>query len=324
MTDLADNQYVRLVVTQVSDEGGSVKSFRLADRDRWPLPPFTPGAHIGIRIPGAGIRRYSLIGDPQEPHEYRIAVKRVASGTGGSRYLHEDIRTGSELSTTLVANHFPLRPSSAPDIFVAGGIGITPFLAMMRQARRDGRGFRLHYCARSLDDAPFLDEIWSTSSPAAPVFLHFSVGESASRLEVDSLAPHIGPHTHVYCCGPLSLIEAMVRSHGPALGDRLHIESFGPPAPAPRLPGAERVEVTLAQRRRTLLLDAGQPIAQGLRDHGIEVPTACEAGFCRTCELVYLAGQPVHRDLVLSAEQRGHRLLSCVTLPGTYPITLDL
>lgn len=303
------------VVREVADAGPGVRAFVLADPDGWELPRFEAGAHVDVHLPSGRVRQYSLASDPERSDRWRIAVKREDAGRGGSAELHETVRVGSALPLSLPRNNFPL-VHAGRHLLIAGGIGITPFLSMIPVLQRAGAQFDLHYCSRESVRAPFIAEFRHLAGKA--LSLHVSSGPGG-RLDVAPLLRNLDAHTHVYCCGPASLIET-VAAAGAHLGNRLHVEWFGAPAN-----GVDPdFEVELARSGRVIPVPRGQNVLSALREAGVEIDSSCEGGACLECKTRVLSGTPAHRDLTMNAAERREFFTPCVSGSAGGKLVLDL
>ncbi len=327
-------RYVKLVVKCITQETECIQVFELADEDDWDLPPFTPGAHIDVHLPNGMIRQYSLCGDPIERTAYRLGVLREKAGRGGSACFCDEVAVGSQLNVSLPRNHFPLEPSARRHIFIAGGIGITPFLPMVEQLLREsedrgsvnpGGKFELHMCARSREVTPFHERLAQLADRGL-VFFHYDGGEPARGLDVARLLADRVEGGHVYCCGPTSLMDAVATAtaHWPA--ETVHFERFQAPAGASSGAGVEHAgfDVKLARSGRIVRIPPRRPILAVLREHGIEIESACDAGTCGSCRTKYLSGAVIHRDYVLKQNERSEYLMPCVSICASEQLVLDL
>jgi vanillate O-demethylase ferredoxin subunit len=309
----------RLVrIRAIRDVGTDIRSYELAPADGRPLPAFGAGAHIDVQLPNGMTRQYSLHGDPRERSAWHIAVKREAAGRGGSASLHDAGDVGATLGIVGPRNHFPLDPAARRHLLIAGGIGVTPIYAMAQELSARGQPWALHYCARSPGHAAFHRELQALGGD---VTTHFS---EKPVLDVQKLLRTHPEGTHVYCCGPQPLMQAVqeAAAHWPA--GEVHFEWFA--ASAAAWPANEPFEVELARSGRTVQVPRDRTILQVLRDDGIDVACACEEGVCGSCETRVLAGTPQHRDLLLSAEERaqGQTMMVCVSRAQTPRLVLDL
>ena len=197
---------MKMRVAGASDESGDVRVLTLKHPLRDVLPEWEPGAHVDLRPPGGRIRQYSLCGDPDDRSQYRIAVKREENGRGGSQWVHENLGTGAEAHVSAPRCNFRLRADAKRHVFIAGGIGITPFLAMATAARKNGAPFQLAYCS-GLALPPFSAELERLCGDR--VTFYRASGPGRRRFDASTDLPELAEGTHLYCCGPQRLSEAV-------------------------------------------------------------------------------------------------------------------
>jgi vanillate O-demethylase ferredoxin subunit len=315
-------EWLDVTVDAVRNETETVKHFRLSLGDGAELPAFDPGAHIGVRLPDGSARHFSLCNLATDGG-YEIAVSRAAEGRGGAKFLHEQIAPGARLTISRPRNSFPAILGAETHVLIAGGIGITPFLSMIRGFEQTGDRYELHYCARSADVAPFLELLRGQIGRNGKIHLHFSGGDPQARMPVEELLKAVDGGTHVYCCGPAGLMDAVHRAtrHWPAR--RVHFESFVPPA-AKGIADCHPFQVKIASSGRVLDVPADQSILDVLRQSGSAMPSSCESGTCGTCKVKYLGGTVEHRDYVLSPSEQMEFLTVCVSRATGDLLTLDL
>jgi ferredoxin-NADP reductase len=290
-----------------------------------PLPPWTPGSHIDVRLPGGLVRQYSLCGDPASRQGWRVAVLLAPGGRGGSALVHHALAEGDELTVSPPRNHFELSDASGY-LFIAGGIGITPILPMIAEAERLGRRWRLAYAGRSRATMAFLDELGRYGDKVT-----LWPGEETGRMDLAALSATHQPGTAVYCCGPASLLDEVAR-HCAVLGlpaGTLRVERFAAPRDAPRdaRGNAEGAfEVELASSGQVIAVSEHQSVLSALRAAGVEVLSSCEEGACGSCETGVLSGVPDHRDAVLTPAERAacDLMMVCVSRSKTHRLVLDL
>jgi ferredoxin-NADP reductase len=313
-------QVQRLVrVAEVRRVATDVVCIDLKPADRRPFEAFEPGAHVDLYAPNGALRQYSLCGDPADQSRYTVAVKREASGRGGSSSMHDDVEVGTAMGMTGPRNFFPLSAAAAHSVFIAGGIGITPIRAMILALERAGASWELHYCARSDAHAAFYPELAALGSDR--VTTYFS---ETPLLDAAALLRQVRPGAHVYCCGPEGLMKAVAAaaSHWPE--EQVHFEWFA--APKQDWPENRAFIIELARSGLTLEVPAARTILQVVRDHGIDVVSACEEGVCGTCETRVLEGACEHRDVLLSPAERaaGKTMMVCISRAKTPKLVLDL
>ncbi|WP_423198546.1 Phthalate dioxygenase reductase [Cupriavidus sp. H19C3] len=313
---------VRVVAMQAV--ATDVMHFELCAADGRPLPPFAAGAHIDVHTPAGLVRQYSLCGVPGATERYAIAVKYERAGRGGSASLHGDVEVGSALGISAPRNHFPLADSTGHSILVAGGIGITPILAMIETLQGAGRSWELHYGARSAGHAAFHADLVARF----PERVQGYFGETPV-LPVQNIVDRIdvlGDDTHLYCCGPGGLMRAVAAAARPEVAARVHFEWFAAPAHDAAEQASQPFEVEVASTGAVLPVAAGESALAVLRAHGIDIPSSCEEGVCGTCEVRVLAGHVEHRDLLLSeAERQSNQcMMVCVSRARNERLVLDL
>ncbi|RTL50659.1 MAG: oxidoreductase [Bradyrhizobiaceae bacterium] len=318
---MSRNDHVTTVVKSIRSTTPRVKVFELVQPEDWELPFFDAGAHIDVHIPGGHVRQYSLAGDPADQKTYTLAVMADEHGRGGSMAFCSNVKVGMELSVSMPKNYFALVPGAHRHIFVAGGIGITPFIAMIKVAQRRGEAFELHYCSPAEPDTPFLAELKQLAGDN--LSLYHSRGTGGERLNVDDLVQQCQPTDHIYCCGPDKLMSA-VRDAGIKYlnADNLHFERFQAPEAASAGHGV--YEIKLARQDRAVEVRDGETMLGALRRCGVAVEAGCESGTCGDCKVRYLSGQVMHLDFRLSEPERREFLMPCVSQAKSPSITLDL
>jgi cytochrome P450/ferredoxin-NADP reductase len=314
-----------LRVTEVSAAADGVVAVGLALPDGGELPAWRPGAHIELRLPSGRLRQYSLCGDPADPARWRIGVLREPDGRGGSAELHELARPGAAFAVRGPRNHFAL--AEAPSyLFLAGGIGVTPILAMVREAARRGTPFTVVYGGRTRSTMAFADELAAIAGDALTLLPQ----DEAGLPDLPRLLGRLNPETAVYACGPAPMLAAVERECARLdIGGRLHLERF---AAGDELETAfdakenRAFEVRLARTGTTLTVPPDRRLIEVLRDAVSGLSYDCEKGYCGACETRVLAGEPEHRDSVLSDEERlaGRTMMICVGRCRSDRLVLDL
>jgi tetrachlorobenzoquinone reductase len=288
------------------------------------LPPFTAGAHIDLHLPNGLIRSYSLLNAPHERHRYLIGVNKDAQSRGGSRYLHEVLRAGDTLAIGAPRNNFPLDEASPMNVFIAGGIGITPLMGMIARSQALGTPWKLHYAARTRRNAAFLDTLHGYhNDPNVELSLNFDQEPGGRMLDLAAIVQALPHGAHVYCCGPLPMLAAYEKATAGLPPERVHMEYFAA-KDAAATDGGFTVE--LARSGKSVQVRAGQTILDSLMDIGIEPPYACQEGICGTCEVRVIEGIPDHRDLVLSSAEKAanDRIMVCCSGSRSARLVLDL
>ncbi len=295
--------------------------FELRQTEGLALPAFTAGAHLTVALPNGLRRNYSLCSDPADHAMYQIAVKRDALGRGGSISMVDVVQAGDLLSVSAPRNNFELHPRASKFLFIAGGIGITPILSMMRHLKTQGQAqFKLIYCTRDAVNTAFLAEL-SGPEFAGQVQIHHDHGDLAQALDLWPVFESPGD-AQVYCCGPRGLMEAVADMSGHWPFGSIHFESFGVDASAYAANTA--FTVRLAKSGITVPVTAAQSILQALRAGGHRVPSSCESGTCGSCRTGLLSGDVEHRDMVLSEDEKADQIMVCVSRARSGELVLDL
>lgn len=286
------------------------------------LPEFTPGAHVLVKTPNGLIRRYSLANAPQDRDRYVIAVKRESSGRGGSVSLVDGTKAGAMIETSAPRNDFELSGNPASYLFIAGGIGITPIRSMIHHLRNaGGKPYKLVYLSRTPETTAFRDE-FTAAEFRGKAFLHHDMGDADQSFDLwPALEKPKG--AHLYCCGPRGLMEAVRDMTGHWSSAAVHFEDFGA-GKAARALDDKPFTVRLAKRGDAVEIPAGKSMLETLREHGCAIPSSCESGTCGSCRVPLLAGEPDHRDLVLSDHERMREVIACVSRAHSPELTLDL
>lgn len=306
---------VRERVLQAQD----IVSIELVSADGSLLPPFSAGAHIELHLGDNLIRQYSLCNAPAERHRYLLGVMRDSQSRGGSKAVHERLQEGQRLRIGVPRNNFPLQSGAHHSLLIAGGIGITPLLAMAHQLNRQGDAFALHACVRERARLPFQNTL--AASPLAPYVQVHCDDQDRLQPERDIGAP--APGTHLYVCGPAAFMDFVIDS-ARVLGwspDNIHWESFSPLAHS-----GSAFTVIAARSGREVVVGAEQSIARALLQAGIDVPLSCEQGMCGTCLTRVLAGTPEHRDAYLTDAERAANdcMTLCCSRALSATLTLDI
>ena len=316
-----------LRVRSVTHEAEGILSFELVDPRGGELPAFDAGAHVDVHVPGGLTRRYSLCDPPWERDHYRIAVLGVAQGRGGSRAMHARVHAGDLIEVSEPHNFFPLAPKARHSILLAGGIGITPIMAMVEQIRRAEQSFELHYCAQTPERTAFTRR-FAADIETGRARMHHDDGDHRKSLDIAGLLARPAEGTHLYFCGPSGFMSAARAASEHWLPSSVHFEYFGvdpsPSVAATDINGSSDSEVVLERSHLTIRVEPAQSILQAVRQAGVACESSCEAGMCGTCRVRYVGGVPEHNDLVLSEDERREFVLICCAKVAQGPLVLDL
>ncbi len=320
MTVSDEPQYMPLRVTRNDRIADGIHLLEFRDAGGKTLPEFSAGAHVAIRTPNGQLRKYSLCNDPAERDRYLVAIKREANGRGGSINLIDQVRSGDELMVTAPINDFGLPPRAQDFLFIAGGIGITPIMAMIREVIAQKKRFRLYYCSRSPETTAFRDEL-AAPEFAGLVTIHYDQGDPSASLDLKPILAERKNREHLYCCGPRPLMEAVRLMTDHWSPTAVHFEAFS--EAETHKPDDKAFKVKLARSGKVLDVPTTKTVLEVLRDHGLEVPSSCETGTCGTCRTKMLAGEADHRDLVLAEHERKDTIMICVSRARSDEITID-
>ncbi|OII66128.1 oxidoreductase [Streptomyces sp. CC53] len=297
----------RVLVTERTEPARGVVRLRLEGVG---LPAWSPGAHVDLVLPSGLVRQYSLCGDPADTDAYTVAARVLEDGRGGSLEVRDQLHEGTEVEIRGPRNRFPLVDAEAY-VFVAGGIGVTPVLPMVRAAHAAGADWRLLYCGRDRASMPFLGELEAVGAGGRTTVV---AEDTDGRPDLSFLAD-LPDTAEVYCCGPDGLMEAVTR----ALGRAPRLERF---TATVQEGGAFRVE--LRRTGTTVDVAAGQSVLAAVRAEVPHVSYSCEQGFCGTCQQRVLEGEVDHRDELLTDDERHDSMLICVSRCRGGRLVLDL
>ena len=308
-------------VDQAYDVAEGIRSFELVQPDGSVLPAFTPGAHVKVQTPCGEIRKYSLCNSPEGRTRYIITVKREAGGLGGSMGMHDSLQVGDILHISEPDNAFPMNASAKAYLFIAGGIGITPILSMIRSfGELPPAPWKLIYLSQAAQRTAFLDEL-GQSDWKKYVRIHYSGTDQDNQFDLWPLLEK--PNTaEIYCCGPRGLMEAVRDMTGHWSPKNVHFESFTEGGRAQ--PDDTSFTVKLARSGLQFEVPVGQSILGALREHGCNTAASCESGTCGTCRTGLLQGQADHRDMVLLSEEMETQIMVCVSRAKSAELVLDL
>ncbi|QGU03438.1 cytochrome P450 [Corynebacterium comes] len=317
--DLADversqQQTVRtlnLTVAERREEAGGVISLTLAHPDGGDLPKWKPGAHIDLHLTGADgeelVRQYSLSGDPEDRSMYRVGILRELESRGGSVAAHR-LRAGDAVTVSWPRNNFRF-VESGKYLFLAGGIGITPILAMVREAERAGRDWQLVYGGRTRSSMAFTGELAAYGEKVQLV-----PQDELGHLDLPGILGDAAEDTLIYCCGPEGLLQAVENGSAHWPKNSLRLERFAPKV-ITRDYADEAFEVEFTESGVTVAVGAGESILDAAAEAGLPVISSCRTGTCGTCETPVLGGKVDHRDSILTPDEQeaSETMMICVS-----------
>ncbi|TDW21381.1 PDR/VanB family oxidoreductase [Kribbella kalugense] len=311
---------VSLRVQSTTQVSVGVTELVLVAADGSELPPWAAGSHIDVELRPGLVRQYSLCSDPADRGRWRIAVLREPASRGGSMVLCERVLAGDILTATGPRNHFPLH-ESPQYLFIAGGIGITPIIPMIKAAHEAGADWRLVYGGRSEASMAYRDEVRRID----PARVLEWPQDLRGLIELDQLLAEPQPGMLIYCCGPEPLIAAVEAKSAHWPHKSLQVERFAP-RPLTDVPPNTSFEIELVDSDEVLVVPPDQSILEVVNEAGIFVLSNCEEGTCGTCRTTVLEGVPDHRDSVLDEDERAANdtMMLCVSRALSSRLVLDL
>lgn len=307
-------------VIDKSEVADGVVSLRLANTDAAPVPDWTPGSHIDLALDDAMVRQYSLCGETVDTAAFTVAVLREAAGRGGSIRVHDKVEVGDLIGVKGPRNHFELVDADSY-LFVAGGIGITPMIPMLRAVEMSGKSWELLYGGRSRASMAFASDLTAEFGDRVSLRPQDEFG----LLDLVSALEAVRPGAAVYCCGPEPLLGAVETACRVRADVTLHVERFAPKAqPADIVDGS--FEVELSRSGQTISVPADQSVLDAVLAAGIDSDFSCREGTCGTCEVAVLGGVPDHRDSVLSPQEQEMNdvMMICVSRSRDPKLIIDL
>lgn len=309
-----------LLIQDIRDVTPAIRQFTLAPSQSGGLPDYEPGAHIDFDLGDLGTRSYSLLRFPGDSADVlRVAVQREDDGEGGSRKMH-GFAAGDSLSVSQSKNQFAMVQNDAPVLLLAGGIGVTPIIAMATDMTERGKPFELHFAARTRDAMAFLPEMQPAYGDA--LSLHF---DDETPIDLKAILQEAADGTEIYVCGPKGMIEAVKSiaqdtGHAP---ERVHFELFS--NAAAHEAGDQPFEVEINDGR-VFTIPADKTIIDVLEDEGVDLMYDCQRGDCGICQCDIISGEPDHRDVVLSEDERnsGKVMQICVSRAKSARLVLDI
>ncbi|MCC9626071.1 oxidoreductase [Thalassospira sp. MA62] len=319
----ASDHLIPVVVSDVITVNPIIKRFEFRHQNGDELPAFSGGAHIVVEMLDGTTKRknpYSLMSSPFKRDHYAISVRKDDAGRGGSKFMHEQVSPGMVMKISAPVNLFALDLRAKKHLMIAGGIGITPFIAQMTQAAALGAPFELHYGARSVSQAAYMDSL----SNRFGGHVHCYCDDRSQSIDFDALLSGQPLGTHVYVCGPKGMIERVVET-ATRLGwppAHVHFEHFLAP------PVGEPFDVHLVRAGIDITVGAEQSLLEAVEASGTPINCMCRGGACGQCEthVVTCDGDIMHNDHWLDDDQRaqGQLIMPCVSRFRGKRLELDL
>ena len=312
-------------VKQMRYEADTVLSVEFETLDGSTLPKAAPGSHVDVILNDDLRRSYSLTREIASGRTCTVAIHRDPSSKGGSAYVHENLRVGDKVRISRPKNNFPLDPNAEVSVLIAGGIGITPILAIVRRLTDEGRTWKLIYATRRRSAAAFCTELEAcaeASGSKGSVSYHFDDEQNGALIDIKGIMA-ANPTAHFYCCGPEPMLVAYEAAAKAMPRDQVHVEYFSASEEVARDGGFDLV---LQKSGKTLHVEAGKTILDVLIENGISVPFSCSDGVCGTCETRVIEGRPDHRDMILTDEERANNetMMVCCSGSKSAKLVLDI
>lgn len=307
---------LEVVIARRDEPADGIVVLTLAAADGTDLPEWRPGAHVDVTLPGGLTRQYSLSGDPGDRSSWRIAIRLDPQSRGGSAWLHARAAEGTPLTVGAPRNLFALEHARGY-VFLAGGVGITPILPMVKEAEKSGIPWTLWYGGATGASMPFLDELAAFGDR-----VHIVAADTDGLLPLAEIlgAPSAG--TAVYCCGPEPMITAVEAQCVAWEPGSLHYERFA--AAAPNAGAETSFEVHAALSGVDVTVEADQSVLDALLDAGVDAVYSCTQGYCGSCETRVLEGTPDHRDEFLDHSEPVGSMMICVSRACSPRLVLDI
>lgn len=318
----AEPKVLTLRVQQKTWEADGVIRITFVDPAGAELPQWLPGAHLSLHLPNGLTREYSLCSDPEDSTSWTVAVLRTPDSRGGSRLIHDELPVGTLIKVEGPRNNFELEHAGRYAL-VAGGIGITPIISMVRRLESVGADWSLLYTGRSRSTMAFLSEI--SGLPRHRISIHAADEDNGNYADLSEAVGSLPPEALVYACGPESLMQAVAGAM--ADDSKLRIERFKAPdvVPGPELDPTS-FDVICQSTGQRIAVGPDVSVLDALNDAGMNVPSSCAEGICGTCETGVIEGDVEHRDFLLSPAERAENksMFVCVSRCRSRELILDL
>ena len=320
---MPESATLEVLVAGRRDEAEDIISLELVALNGAPLPPFEAGAHIDVFLRENLVRQYSICSDPRVLSTYVLGVLREKQSRGGSNAIHDDLIVGKRIRIGYPRNKFRLSEDATHSIFAAGGIGITPIVAMAWRLFELDASFEIHYCTRSLGRTAFGSALRRTAY-ADRLHLHLDDGPEMQRFIPDRHLADPQTGKHLYVCGPLGFMNYIFDAasrHGWAERN-IHREYFSTEVDL----AGTRFSVRAARSGITVEIPSDKTIAEVLMENGVNVPLSCESGVCGTCLTTVLQGVPDHRDMFQTLDEKASnkQMTLCCSRAKSSLLVLDL
>ena len=311
-----------VVVKKRHVQGQNVAVLEFESIDATRLPKIEAGSHIDVHLPNGLVRQYSICQDPRHEGVFRLGILKDPASRGGSESAFNDLQDDMHLQVSEPKNLFPL-VKAKHSVLIGGGIGITPLITMAYQLLADGASFELHYCGASPERAAFVDEL-AQGELAPHTQFHFKSEGASHREFFESAIHHIDAASHIYTCGPVGFMDWVINlAHNQDFpAEQVHKEYFNVEVET----GGDAFEVVAQRSGKTIKVAAEETILQALAREGIDIEMSCEQGVCGTCMCDVIEGEPDHRDVYFTDEEKAsnEQVLVCCSRSKSARLVLDI
>ena len=306
----AGAEKIEVIVSAVLPLNDLVTRFEFKRKDGNRFPTFSAGAHTVVHMRDGDRQRlhpYSLMSDPADTETYAISVRRDDEGRGGSLFMHNNVKVGDAMEITYPVNLFSLDLRAKKHVFLAGGIGITPFMAMIAQLERSSDSWELHYSVRTEALGTYVDQLVSKYPNKVRIYYD----DQSQSINLENLLDGQPLGTNVYVCGPKGMID-WVHKTAAAAGwpdANVHSEEFTAPQPG------KEFQVRLCRSEKTITVGENESLLEAMEREGVDAPFLCRGGACGQCEtnVVSSDGEFIHRDHWLEPDEHGNKIMPCVS-----------
>ena len=301
-----------------------ILSFTLRPLDGALPEQIDPGSHVDVHLPNGMMRSYSLSNGPEHRRGYRLTIARDPNSRGGSTYMHDKLRAGQIIEISKPRNNFKLAEDATLSVFLAGGIGVTPFIPMIARLNEAGKPWRMHYCVRNRERAALVEEIEQLAAAGSGELIP-NYDDTDGIFDLAGMLASLPADAHVYCCGPTGMLDAFrARAHDNGIpSEQVHFEYFSADVESATEGG---FVVVLNKSGKEIGVAAGQTILQALIEQGVNIAYSCEEGICGACETRVIEGIPDHRDMILTDQERQENktMMVCCSGSKSSRLMLDL
>lgn len=310
-------------IKSIRDLTPSIRSFELTAEDDSDLPEFTAGSHIDIILDNGLTRQYSIANCCSEKNHYIIGVLHDVNSRGGSSFIHQQFKIGDQINISEPRNLFPIHSNTNKACLFAGGIGITPILSIAYALKRENIPFEFYYFVRDEKSVAFKDILETQFNHE----IHFNIENDLNRqLNVNEILKSPEANKHLYVCGPNGFMDFIFKTAENYQWNKEHLHKEYFVAASADDESNFEFKVKIASTGEIIPIAADESITEALDKRGIEIPVSCEQGICGTCLTTIIEGEPEHRDMFLTDEEKGLNQIftPCCSRSKSEILVLDL